>query len=157
MDINVGTGARGLRLGLLSVVLASAMACSPVYRSHGYIPSESELMAVEPGVDTRESVIEVIGQPTTGSVLDNSAMYYVASRFRHFGPLEPQEIERQVVAISFTDQGLVRNIERFGLEDGRVVTLSRRVTEGTIQDRTFLRQLLGNIGNIDAGNFIGDE
>ena len=40
------------------------------------------------------------------------------------------------------------------MEDGQVITLSRRVTASSVRDTTFLRQLMGNIGNISADQFI---
>jgi hypothetical protein len=52
---------------------------------------------------------------------------------------------------------VVTGVERFGLEDGQVVSLSRRVTDDNIRDTTFVRQLLGAIGNINAGSFLGSE
>ena len=55
------------------------------------------------------------------------------------------------MAISFDGRGRVENIERFGLENGNVVVLSRRVTESNIKGVSFLRQLFRNIGNIDPG------
>jgi len=53
-----------------------------------------------------------------------------------------------VLAISFDQNGVLSNIESFGLEDGQVVTLSRRVTDSSVTNQNFLRQLLGNIGRI---------
>ena len=50
--------------------------------------------------------------------------------------------------------GVVRNIERYGLEDGRVVPLARRVTETASANNTFLRQLLNNLGNFAADDFL---
>lgn len=132
-------------------------ACTPLYRNHGYVPLDEDLTAIAVGVDTRETVAASIGTPTAGGVLNNDGYYYVRSRFRHFGFLEPREIDREVLAISFTSAGVVQNIERFGLADGRVVALSRRVTDDNIRDTTFIRQLLGNIGNFDAGRLIGDQ
>ena len=146
----------GLRLiGVLGLALLTA--CTPLYRNHGYMPTETELAAFAVGVDTRETVTATIGAPTAGGVLNASGFYYVESRFRHFGPLAPQEIERQVLAISFNAAGVVTNIERFGLEDGQVVTLSRRVTDDNVRDTTFIRQLIGNLGNFDPTALIGDE
>jgi len=52
---------------------------------------------------------------------------------------------------------VVRNIERFGLERGQVVTLSRRVTDDNIADTTFIRQLMGNLGRFNAGDFLGES
>ncbi|MEO1704112.1 MAG: outer membrane protein assembly factor BamE, partial [Pseudomonadota bacterium] len=107
------------------------------------------------GVDTRTTVEDIIGRPSTSGVLTESAFYYLADRRRHFGVRAPQVLDRQLVAISFDGEGVVANIERFTLEDGRVVPLSRRVTDSAVQDSTFLRQLLGNLGRFDAGAVFG--
>ena len=49
---------------------------------------------------------------------------------------------------------MVENIERFGLEKGEVITISRRVTTPNIQDQGFIKQLFGNVGGIDAGSIL---
>lgn len=72
------------------------------------------------------------------------------SKFRAYGWRERQEIDREVVSISFEPDGTVANIERFGLDDGRVIAISRRVTDSDIRGVTFLRQLFGSIGNFTA-------
>lgn len=150
-----GTRARLGRIALIAVLGLGA--CTPQYRNHGYMPTDTDLATIAVGVDTRDSVIAAIGAPTAGGVLDPSGYYYVESRFRHLGPLAPQEIERQVLAISFDAAGVMTNVERFGLQDGRVVTLSRRVTDDNARDTTFIRQLLGNLGNFDPTTLIGSE
>ena len=129
-------------------------ACSATYQNHGYVPTETELSEVLVGVDTRETVAQSIGRPTSFGVLKESAWYYAQSRWRHFAYKAPQVIDRQVVAISYTDDGVVKNIERFGLEDGRVIALSRRVTDSNIKGISFLRQLMGNLGNLKAGDLL---
>lgn len=139
---------------ILAMAISGLAACSPTFQNHGYIPFEEDLALITVGVDTRESVVAAVGSPTSTGVSDNDAFYYVASRFRHFAFLAPEEISREVLAISFTDTGVVRNIERFGLEDGRVVVLSRRVTDDNLPDTTFLGQLLDSIGNFDPTTFI---
>ncbi len=103
------------------------------------------------GVDTRSSVEDSVGSPSSGGILNEGGYYYVRSRIRSFGPPAPKVVERQVLAISFDSAGVVSNIERFGLEDGNVVPLTRRVTDAAISNKTFLRQLLGNIGRIGGG------
>jgi len=59
-----------------------------------------------------------------------------------------------VVAISFNQAGVVENVERFGLEDGRVIVLSRRVTEANVKGISFLRQLFGSLGRLSAGDLL---
>ncbi|MEP5758107.1 MAG: outer membrane protein assembly factor BamE [Litoreibacter sp.] len=131
-------------------------ACSQVVRNHGYTPTDVELEEVIVGVDTRDSLDVALGRPSTSGVLRDSAWYYVGSKVRQFGPTKPKEIERMVVAISFDGQGVVRNIERFGLERGQVVTLSRRVTETTKVQSTLVRQILRNFGRIDTSTITGN-
>ena len=130
-------------------------ACSPTFRNHGYIPPQDQLDEIKIGADTRESVAEKVGVPSSAGVLNTSGYYYVRRRTRSIGPLRTREIDRQVVAISFSDAGRVSNIERFGLEKGKVVPLQRRVTSPAVTDRSFIRQLLGNIGRFGAAGFGG--
>jgi hypothetical protein len=47
-------------------------------------------------------------------------------------------------------------VERYGLEDGQVVLLSRRVTTDNTAGVGFLRQLFGNLGRIDPSQFFED-
>jgi outer membrane protein assembly factor BamE (lipoprotein component of BamABCDE complex) len=139
------------------LVLCVAAACTPVFRNHGYVPAEDELAQLEVGRDTRDSVEVAVGRPSAAGLLNDEGWYYVQSRYRLAGPRAPREIERQVVAISFDEGGTVTNIERFGLEDGRVITLSRRVTETNIKGASLIRQLLRNFGRINPGDFLRRE
>lgn len=147
---------RTARATLLGCALFMAVGCTTLYRNHGYAPTDDQLAEVLVGVDTRDTVTDVIGPPTAGGVSNGGGFFYVQSRFRLYGPLEPREIDREVVAIRFDDEGVVSNVERFGLENGQIVALSRRVTQDNIRDTTFLRQLFGSIGRFDAGDFLGD-
>lgn len=140
---------------LILALVASVAACAPVYRNHGYVPSEEELALVEVGKDTRESVGQKIGRPSTSGLLNDVGWFYVQSRYKHFGPREPKEIDRQVLAVTFNESGTVENIARYGLEDGRVVEISRRVTETSVKGLSVIQQMLGNFGRVDAGSLLG--
>jgi len=132
-------------------------ACSPIYRNHGYAPSEADLSTVSVGADSREEIVAKLGRPTTTSLIGDQSLYYVQSRFRHFAFLAPEEIDREVLALSFTPDGRLGNIERFGLEQGRVVQLNPARTAEVFADRAFVTQLLGNIGRFDAVTLFGAE
>lgn len=148
--------AHGLRRQGTVLLLAVALtACATVYRNHGYVPAEDELALVEVGVDTRETVGQKIGRPSTSGLLNDEGWYYVQSRYRHLGPREPKEIERELVAVTFNEAGTVENIARFGLEDGKVVEISRRVTETNIKGIGLIQQILGNFGNLRAEDIAG--
>lgn len=139
---------------LITLLTAMVLAgCAPTFRNHGYIPPEEELQEIVVGIDTRATVEETVGPPSSGGVLSEGDYYYVRSKTKTFGLRETKEIERQVLAITFDSRGVVQNIERFGLENGRVVPLTRRVTASGVSDVSVLRQLMGNIGSIGAGGF----
>lgn len=143
-------------LWLVSPLLLLALfACSPVQRFHGYAPDDIQLAEIEVGRDTRESVAEKVGRPGLSGVMEGSSWYYVQSDWVERGWRAPLEVNREVVAISFDNGGRVANIERFGLEDGEVVPLSRRVTSTGPTGMTILRQLLGNFGQFNPAQMIG--
>ncbi|AXI46217.1 outer membrane protein assembly factor BamE [Sulfitobacter sp. SK012] len=137
------------------VVVGALSACSPRFQNHGYIPEPEELELIVVGVDTRSSVEETVGVPTSAGILNDSGYYFVRSRMRSVAFLEPKVIEREVLAISFDTNGVVANVERFGLERGQVVPLARRVTDSGVTNTGFLRQLLGNFGQVDPAGAIG--
>lgn len=145
------TGAKRICVALTCAMLLSA--CVAQYRNHGYLPNEDELQNVVVGIDTRDTVAESVGVPGTSGVLNNGNYYYIGSRVRHFGLLAPKTIEREIVAVEFDQNGVVSNISRYGLEDGRVVTLTRRVTKVGDGDIGFIRRLFGNIGGLDLSQF----
>ena len=138
---------------LIAAAAFSFAACTERHSNHGYAPTDGDLAEVVVGVDTRETVIERFGPPTTGGMRTDGGIYYVQTQFRLYAYQAPREIDREVVAISTDADGVVSNIERFTLNDGQVVALSRHVTDSNIKGVTLLSQLLGNLGNL--GN-LGD-
>lgn len=150
-----GRSIPGVRLVVAALCLL-AVACTAIYRNHGYVPAEDELAQIKVGVDTRETVAEKIGRPSAEGLLNDQGWYYVQSRFKTVGPRQPEEIERQVLAVTFSERGTVENIARYGLEDGRVIEISRRVTETNVKGVGFIRQLLSNFGQIRLDQLVND-
>lgn len=139
---------------VLAMLCFGALAgCSALYKNHGYMPPPEDLSQLVPGVDSRATVDEVIGAPSATGMLSGGDYYYVRSRVKTFGMLRPEVINREVLAISFDQADVVANIERFDLRDGHIVPLSRRVTDSSVEGKGFLKQMLGNIGNIDPSSF----
>jgi len=140
-----------------SLVVVLAVGCARLEDGHGYVPEPSTLAGVVVGRDTKETIAFTLGQPGTRGIVDDLGWYYVRSDYERFLWRAPVEVDRQVVAISFDEAGVVQNVERFGLEGGRVVALTRRVTDANTQGVSFLRQLFGNFGNFDAASVFGEN
>lgn len=138
-------------IGIAATVLLAA--CSPVYTNHGYVPDDTELAQLEIGKTTREEVATIIGRPASQGVLAGSDWYFVGSRWVRKGITASKEIDRQVVAVSFNAGDTVSNVERFGLQDGEVIVISRRVTDSGIKGVTFIRQLMSSFGRVSTSQF----
>jgi outer membrane protein assembly factor BamE (lipoprotein component of BamABCDE complex) len=140
----------------LVLVMATLAACGGQYRNHGYMPLAEDVDALIVGVDTRDSIIEVMGVPTTGGVLTEEAMYYVRSRVHHKGYVKPNEIQRDVLVLSFDNNQILRNVERFGIEKGKLIRLEHRVTEAPGGDRSVLQQIIGSIGGFNPNSIVNN-
>ena len=142
---------------MIYLLFGLLISCSTVYRNHGFTPTDDELSSIVLGSTTRSSVEASIGVPSTSSLTKSDGIYYVSSKWRHFGAAAPKPVERQIVSIQFDSAGVVTNVSRYGLDDGKVIVLSRRVTEGGSGEISFIRQMMGNVGRMDAEDFFGDS
>ncbi len=126
--------------------------CAPTYVNHGFAPQIAELDALSAGVDTRGSVLRKLGRPSSTGSFDADVWYYVASRTEKFAFYAPKVVDRTVAAVRFDEAGLVTQVNRYGLEDGKVVDLVTATTPTYGRELTVIQQLFGNIGRINAGD-----
>lgn len=133
-----------------AAVMIAASACAPTYTIHGFTPAAEELDQITAGLDTRESVFRRLGNPSVTGAFDSDEWFYVASRVERFAFYEPRVVDRTVVMVAFDDFGVVERVDRFGIEDGRVINLVTRTTPTFGRELTIMQQLFGNIGRVDS-------
>lgn len=133
----------------LATMLAAA-GCSPVTQTHGFVPRAAELDAIEAGVDTRATVLRKVGRPTLTSTFDTDEWFYISTKTETFAFYEPEVVEQTIITIAFDDQGAVTEINRYGVDDGRVIDLVTRETPTSGRKLTILQQAFGNIGRFNA-------
>ena len=138
------TGLTALLCGLL------AAGCAPTVQVHGYVPPQADVARIRPGVDTTETVQKLLGLPSSAGILRDSAWYYVQSTVENYTYHAPKVVDRTVLAVNFDGRGVVRDVKRYGLSDGRIVNLETRTTETGGRELGVLEQLFGNILNLDA-------
>lgn len=139
----------------IMAALALTAACDPIRRTHGYVPQEGKLASVQIGTDNKAQVAGKIGQPTTTGTFDNDEWFYISRQTVERAFLEPKVVSQQVVAVGFNEDGVASSVDRYGIEDGKVVNLVTRTTPTRGKRLTFLQQLLGNIGRFNAEEFTG--
>lgn len=135
-------------LGLLT------LACAPTYTTHGFTPQLEDLETISAGSDTRGSVLRKLGRPSSLATFDENTWFYVASKMENFAFYEPEVVERTVVMVRFDAAGLVTDVARFGLQDGKVIDLATATTPTYGRELTFLQQIFGNLGNVEAEQIV---
>lgn len=129
-------------------IMFALFGCVPIERSHGYVPSDEKLAKLEIGQTTKETTAKLIGKPMALGVLDDSQWIYSASRWHTKGYNAPEEKWRKIILLSFDEQDILINIEKLSKKDGRIIILSRDVTDDPVKNLSFFRQLFGNINNV---------
>lgn len=139
-------------LALLICATLAVAGCAPTIRQHGYVPSQDDIAKVRVG-DDMARVEEVLGRPSSNGVLRDTAWYYVASTVESYTYHAPRVINRTVLAVRFGQNGKVRSIDRYGLEDGKVVNLTTRTTDTGGRELSVIEQLFSNMMRLDASQF----
>jgi outer membrane protein assembly factor BamE (lipoprotein component of BamABCDE complex) len=132
-----------------AVLLAAGLAagCSPQVIKRGHQFQDSDLQQVQPGM-SQEQVRMSLGSPaTTASVPGGNAYYYISSTMTQTAFLPEKEVDRQVVAVYFSQVGTVDRVANYGMKDGKVFDLISRTTPapGGREDG-IIKQLFRNLG-----------
>ena len=143
------------RMLLASLVMATALtaaACTPRIDQRGNKPDEDQVVQINPGVDDKNRVAELIGTPSTISTFDDRTWYYISKRTETTAFLDPDLMDQEVLAIMFDENGIVQNMRIYGPEDGRTIAYVDRTTPTEGNELTIMQQLLGNLGRFNPQN-----
>ena len=125
-------------------------ACVPLRSHQGYIIDADLVNSVQPGVDTRQSVLQVLGKPTFASQFDQGDWYYVARDSRNYAFRNPRPNAQITLQISFDAKGTVTAIRRSGMEQVASISPYGKTTPTLGRQRGFFSDLFGNIGTVGA-------
>ncbi len=136
-----------LRLSAAAVALAAGAACAPIQTYNGFRAdyNNAEIPAPQVGVDTRDSVRQRFGSPSTTAVFDQTAWYYVSAVQERVAFYSPRITQRRVMVVRF-ENDTVAAVDNFGLERGRIVSYNSEETPTRGRELGVLEQLLGNVG-----------
>ena len=108
-----------LRISAMALVAAAAAtsACAPTHQYNGFLPDRNNQEIPDPqvGVDTRDTVVQRFGSPSTTAVFDQTAWYYLSSVQESVAFYTPRITERRVMVIRFdgdTVAGHVHGVTR---------------------------------------------
>jgi outer membrane protein assembly factor BamE (lipoprotein component of BamABCDE complex) len=140
------------RLLIASALVLGLGACSPTIENRGYVPDKESLEKVKPGGQTRSDVADLLGTPSSVTPFSENTWIYIQSRTSTMAFFDPKVLEQNVVVVDFDDAGLVQDVRRYTLEDGKVIDPVSRKTPAPGKELSFLEQLVGNVGKFNTKN-----
>lgn len=139
-----------LCLSAAALAFAATSACSPVTTYNGYSTSATQggqpIAEPQVGVDTRDTIQQRYGSPSTTAIFDQTTWYYISAVQERLAFYHPRTTQRSVMVVRF-DGDVVSEVERFGLDRGRVIAYNGNVTPTRGRELGLLEQLLGNVGS----------
>jgi outer membrane protein assembly factor BamE (lipoprotein component of BamABCDE complex) len=133
-----------------TAVVAVLAACAPIRDVRGYVPDEERLAQVQVGTDTRQTVQQKLGTPSSTATFGDPTWYYISIEQERYAFFTPDVTRREILAVQFNESGKVAEIRNYGIEDGQVVALVDRETPSRGKELSFLQQIFGNIGGPSA-------
>jgi outer membrane protein assembly factor BamE (lipoprotein component of BamABCDE complex) len=144
---------------LLAVAAAGALGplggCTPLKSHQGYVIDAELVNSVQPGVDNRDSVAKVLGEPSFRSGFAGSDWYYVSRDSRNFAYNSPHPRQQTTIQISFDRNGTVTTVRRGGLDQVAALDPYGKTTPTLGRKRSFFQDLFGNIGTVGAAGLGG--
>ena len=115
--------------------------------------------SIDPATDTKTTIQQRLGYPSTEATFTNDAWYYISSVERQVAFFHPTVESRAILAVYFDKTGKVTDLKHYTLDDGHVVAFETRTTPTRGREITFLQQLFNatpgvpitNTGNSNPG------
>ena len=144
-----------MRKSLLILAAAFVMGCTPVTNSRGYLPDPDAEAAIGIGKDTKTSVQQRLGFPSTEATFNADAWYYISSIEKEIAFFRPTVQSRAILAVYFDKDGKVTDLKHYTLRDGHVVAFESRITPTKGRELTFLQQLFNATPGVPVGGSNG--
>ena len=145
-----------MKLGLFrvsTIALAAALVAGcAINKAHkGAVIDERLASSVQPGVDNKDSVQKLLGTPTLAGQFTPNDWYYISRDTNQVAFRNPRVNKQLVMLVRFDAKGNVASIQRTGKDLVLPVNPSHRSTPTLGRKRSFLDQLLNNIGSVSSG------
>ena len=118
---------------------------------HGNRVDQYRLAELVPGTSTQADVTALIGSPTLKATFDPNTWLYLSEVTHTRIARTPGVDDQSVVALSFDDRGVLRDVKKLAQADALPVTVVAGATPSPGTSASFMQQLFGNIGRFNAG------
>lgn len=140
-----------MRVPALALAAAVLIGCTPVINQRGYLPNPTGEASVKIGTDTKTTLQQRLGDPSTQATFGGDAWYYIGSVEKRVAFFDPKTETRSIMAVHFDKDGKVTDVKHYGLKDGHVVAFETRETPARGREITFLQQLFNATPGVPIG------
>ena len=147
---------RSLRSTLRRAALAGCLlfaGCSllaPPPQVRGNHVDSDQLKELTPGTSTEADVRSLLGSPTAHATFDDNTWLYIGERTRPRIGATQAVLSQTVVALTFDDNGVLRQVTTKDAANKLPVQVIARTTPSPGTEASFLQQLFGNIGRFNT-------
>ncbi len=132
-------------------------ACGNTQMNRGYVFDKELADAISPGIDNRASVQSTLGSPTVAGTFSDDIWYYIATRVRVRPVFWPDAKSHRVLAVKFSDAGVVEAVDNYTLADMRRVNPINDQTPTLGRDLNFFEQIFMNVGRFSGSAPVGSQ
>src|ERR1700741_1794883 len=136
------------RLAPVFFLAAALSACTAVVIQRGYVPDPAAAGSIAVGTDTKVTVAQKLGNPSTTATFGGDVWYYISATEEQQAFFAPIITDRHILAVEFNSQGQVANIRHYGLQYGRGVDYVTRETPTRGKELTILQQMFNAVPGV---------
>lgn len=126
------------------IIFCSACASDTFLEHNGNMPDKEKVAQIHQG-QSKEEVYDILGAPSLVTGLNDNHWIYMSSTVKKVAFLRPEEISRDILALSFKDDK-IQKIEKKTLADAHNITIDKNVTEAADPEVGFFKKYFGGVG-----------
>ena len=121
-------------------------ACQPRITTHGFMPRNDLTAKLQPGMQNKTQVEDILGSPTIIATFDQNIWYYITQTTENESFFKPKLIDQQILALTFDETGLLSSLETKSIVDAKHIEPHSGKTPTMGRKLSIFQQLFGNFG-----------
>lgn len=138
------------KVALILSTCAVMAACTPTIETRGNFIDTERMEKITQGTSTRMDVVNNWGTPTTVDPFDDKKWFYIGEKVE-LKPFTMYELqERQIVALTFDDQGIISEIKTMDKDAAVDVDITSEKTPTAGKKLNAVQQMITNMGKFNS-------
>ena len=126
------------------IIILSSCASKKII--NGNLPDADTLSILKIGKDDKQSVIQILGEPSFKGSLGDNAFYYIGTLKSKIAFMKSKVEEQYILELKFNKKNKLKNIFFYDKSQSTDVAMSPLETKSSGVKQGFFQQILGNFG-----------